>query len=68
MEIEEIEESGSDLNEELQDCTEEIFVWDNKRKRYRKAGRSGSASSTPPVRFGPIGTKESEAYRITEDW
>ncbi|XP_078383738.1 uncharacterized protein LOC144666216 isoform X2 [Oculina patagonica] len=68
VEIEEIEESGSDLNEELQDCTEEICVWDNKRKRYKKPGGGGSASSTVPVTFGPIGTKESEAYRKTEDW
>lgn len=73
-EIEEIEEIGSDLNAELEDCTDEIFVWDSARKKYKKAKKSkgphksGSAPKTGAVKFGPIGTKNTDTYSTTKGW
>ena len=73
VEIEEIEESGSDLNEDGEYHSEEIIVWDDKRKKFKRPGmprafqrsRSGPTSS---VKFGPIGSTDSESYETTENW
>lgn len=38
VEIEEIEESGSDLNEDWENYFEEIIVFDDKRKKFKWLG------------------------------
>ena len=73
VEIEEIEESESDLNEDGENCSEEIFVWDDKKKKFKRPGRPkafgrSQAGPTSAVKFGPIGPTDSESYVITEDW
>ena len=73
VEVEEIEESGSDLNEYEENCSEEIFVWDNKRKKFKRPGmpkafRRSRSGPTSAVKFGPIGPTDSESYQITEKW
>lgn len=73
VEIEEIEESGSDLNEDVQNRTEEIFVWDDRRKKYKRPGmprafRRTQSAPTTAVKFGPIGPTDSESYKTTENW
>ena len=73
VEIEEIEESGSDLNEDGENCSEEIFVWDDKRKKFKRPGmpkafRKSQSGPTSAVKFGSIGPTDSESYEITENW
>ena len=73
VEIEEIEESGSDLNEDGENCSEEIVVWDDKRKKFKRPGmpkafRRSQSGPTSAVKFGPIGSADSESYETTENW
>ena len=70
VEIEEIDDSGSELNDHLEDA-EEIVVWDDTRAKFkkpRKKRQPPSRTSGEDVRFGPIRAKDSESYTTTESW
>ena len=73
VEIEEIEESGSDLNEDWENHSEEIIVFDDKRKKFKRPGmpkafQRSKSGPTSAVKYGPIGSTESESYETTENW
>lgn len=73
VEIEEIEESGSDLNEDGENCSKEIVVWDDKRKKFKRPGmpkafRRSQSGPTSAVKFGPIGPTDLESYEFIEKW
>ena len=62
IEIEEVEESGSNLDEDF-DKAEEIVVWDNKKKRYKRAYQKNRAS-----KIARVGEGDSHVYAETEKW
>ena len=71
VEIEEIEESGSDVNDNLQENAEEIFVWDDKRRKHKKPQKKRRPPARTPrkdARLVPFGSKDSESYTTTESW
>ena len=71
VEIEEIEESGSDVNDNLQENAEEIFVWDDRRRKYKKPKQKRRPPARTPRKDAtlvPIGSKGSESYTATESW
>ena len=62
VEIEEVEESGSNLDEDF-DKAEEIVVWDDKRKTNKKANRKKIAS-----KIARVGPTSCNVYAETEKW
>ena len=67
MEIEEIEESGSDMDKDFNEA-EEIFVWDDKRKKYKKPKKKASVNVARSSKVGPIGGNGCQVYSAMKKW
>ena len=61
VEIEEIEETDSDFDEALDDA-EEVFVWDDKRKKFKK-----TKPKKPVHKLTKLNTV-GDVYTATEKW
>ena len=62
IEIEEIEEEGDSNMEEMLDDAEEIFVWDDKRRGYKKTKHKTPVHRVKKADF--VG----DIYTATEKW
>ena len=67
VEVEEIEDSGTDMGEDVNEA-DEIYVWDNKRKKYRKSKQTTKRPPPAYAYIGTVGGKNSAAYKATEKW
>ena len=64
-EEEEIKDSGSNVDEEFDKA--EVFVWDDKNKRYKKP-RLWTTDDPKVVKLGHVGERGSPAYEEAERW